>query len=74
MFHILVSYVLLLYVLVFNVLMFYVPMFYVLPLACKPTEESYLKLDKPTALLSFTVIQSLNFLISRKYFLEKFTV
>ena len=40
----------------------------------KPTEKSYLKLDNPAALLSFTVIQSLNFRIPQKCFLEKFTV
>ena len=44
------------------------------PPVYKTTEKIYLKLEKHTALLSFTVIQSLNFRIPRKCFLGKFTL
>ena len=44
------------------------------PLAYNPIGKSYLKLDKSRALLSFTVIQCLDFRIPRKYFLGKFRV
>ena len=43
-------------------------------LAYKPTEENYLKLDRPTGLLSFTVTKSLNFWIPPNCFLEKFAI
>ena len=44
------------------------------PLTYQPTEKSLFELDKPTALLTYTVTQSLDFQIPRKHCLEKFTV